>query len=72
MKTFRNTQFVSAVVFLLLAVSFTLGNDGVQWIWKETPVVGAISAAVSFVFWGFCGADGSIVAVSLRVEILLP
>ncbi len=53
MNTFRNPQFVSAVVFLLMAASFTFDGNGVQWMWKDTPAVGAVSAAVSLVFWGF-------------------
>jgi len=52
-NTFRNSQFVSAVVFLLMAASFAFDNNGVQWMWKDTPVVGAILAGVSLVFWGF-------------------
>jgi hypothetical protein len=48
---FRNAQFVSAVVFLLMAVSFTFGDNGVWWTWSNTPVVGAILVAVSLVFW---------------------
>lgn len=52
MNKFRNAQFVSAVVFLLTAASFTFDNNGVQWMWKETPVLGAILAAVSLAFWG--------------------
>ena len=31
MNIFRNTQFVSAVVFLLMAVSFTFDDNGVWW-----------------------------------------
>ena len=54
MNTFRNTQFVSAVVFLLMAGSFTFDSNGVQWMWKDTPAVGAILAAVSLVFWARC------------------
>lgn len=50
---FRNSQFVSAVVFLLLAVSFTFDDNGVWWTWRNTPIVGAILAAVSLVFWMF-------------------
>lgn len=53
MNRFRNAQFVSAVVFLLMAAAFTFDSDGVQWMWEDTPVVGAILAAVSLVFWGF-------------------
>ena len=50
---FRNAQFVAAVVFLLMAVSVTLDDNGVWWTWRNTPVVGAILVAVSLVFWVF-------------------
>lgn len=53
MNRIRNTQFVSAVVFLLMAVSFTFDGDSVQWMWKNSPIVGAILVAVSLVFWVF-------------------
>lgn len=51
MDKFRNGQFVSAVVFLLTAASFTFDNHGIQWMWKDNPVLGAILAAVSLAFW---------------------
>lgn len=51
MKRFRNAQFVFAIVFLLAAASFTFGNEGAQWMWKDTPIVGAILAVLSFFFW---------------------
>lgn len=53
MNRVRNAQLVSAIVFLLMAVAFTFDSDGIQWMWKDTPVLGAILAAVSLVFWGF-------------------
>lgn len=53
MNTFRNSQFVSAVVFLLTAVSFGFDNTGVYWMWQATPVIGAIFAGISLVFWVF-------------------
>lgn len=51
MKQFRNAQFVAAIVFLLAAVSFTFGNEGAKWMWRDTPVVGASLAVVSVFFW---------------------
>ena len=53
MNRVRSTQFVSAVVFLFLAASFTFDGDGVQWMWKDNPIVAAILVAVSLVFWVF-------------------
>lgn len=53
MNKIRNTQFVSAVVFLLMAASFTFNGDSVQWMWKDNPIVAAILVTVSLVFWVF-------------------
>lgn len=51
MNKFRHTQFVSAVVFVLMAASIKFDHNGVQWMWKDTPVVGAVLAGVSLAFW---------------------
>lgn len=53
MKKTRNTQLVFAILFLLAAVSFTFGDTGIRWSWRETPAVAAIFVVVSLVFWGF-------------------
>jgi hypothetical protein len=46
-------ELVSAVVFLLSAAAFTFDGDGMHWMWKDTPIVGAVLAAVSLAFWAF-------------------
>ncbi len=51
MDLVRTYQFASGMVFLLLAGSFTFGDAGVHWMWQNTPVVGAVLAAVSCYFW---------------------
>lgn len=51
MALVRSYQFVFGVLFLLWAAAFTFGDAGVHWMWRDTPVVGAVLLAVSIFFW---------------------
>ncbi len=51
MALVRTYQFTWGVLFFLFAASFTFGAGGVHWMWRDTPVVGAILLAVSIFFW---------------------
>jgi threonine/homoserine/homoserine lactone efflux protein len=59
MARFRSWQFVAAVVFSLAAVSFFVEDDGIRWMWAQTPVVGAVLAAAAIVFWVLLALRGS-------------
>lgn len=45
------SQFVTGVVFLLGAASFTFGDAGVHWMWRDTSAVAGILVVVSLICW---------------------
>lgn len=51
MKLVRRWQFVTGLVFLLGAASFTFDDAGAHWMWRDTPVVAGIFLLVSVICW---------------------
>ncbi len=51
MSFIRTYQFSWGVLFLFFAAAFTFGDGGLHWMWRDTPVVGAVLLALSIFFW---------------------
>lgn len=50
MNRFRNSMFISAVLFTLGALSVSFDSTGVQWMWAQTPIVGVVLAVFGLSF----------------------